>query len=502
MQPWRFRPKSFVHHLDHAGLRAVPIIALICFLIGAVVMQQGVMQLKPFGAEPFAVNMVAILALREVGILLTAIMVAGRSGSAFTAEIGLDEDARGDRCHAALGIDPMDTLVLPRVLALIVALPLAFIGDITGLMGGGVMAIAVLGLDVSTYIDKLHETVDMQHFMAGMIKAPFAALIIGLVGCLEGMSVAGSAESLGKHVTSAVVKAIFLVIILDAVFAMFLSERSGCDLAKRPRGSDQRPRARQELRRLSDLGRAQSRRLSRRDPRHRRRLGPGQVGAAARHQGWSSRTGDVELFGRNAKSLTPQDRVDIESRWGILFQDGALFSSLTVLPNIQVPMREHLELPQAMMDDLAFLTRHGRPAAGRAPTIPSELSGGMRKRAGLARRWRSTPRSCSSTSPRQARPDRRRGLRPPDSGCNRHLASVYMVTHDLDTIFTVCERVAVLADKRIVRTGSPIEAAAPSQSPLDRGIFLPRAGARGAIRRAAAAARGLRTSAWKPKPTI
>ena len=224
MQPWRFRPKSFVHHLDHAGLRAVPIIALICFLIGAVVMQQGVVQLKPFGAEPFAVNMVAILALREVGILLTAIMVAGRSGSAFTAEIGSMKMREEIDAMRTLGIDPMDTLVLPRVLALIVALPLlTFIGDITGLMGGGVMAIAVLGLDVSTYIDKLHETVDFQHFMAGMIKAPFAALIIGLVGCLEGLSVAGSAESLGKHVTSAVVKAIFLVIILDAIFAMFLS---------------------------------------------------------------------------------------------------------------------------------------------------------------------------------------------------------------------------------------------------------------------------------------
>ena len=223
-QPWRFRPVSFIHHLDHVGFRAVPIIALICFLIGAVVMQQGVVQLKPFGAEPFAVNMVAILALREVGILLTAIMVAGRSGSAFTAEIGSMKMREEIDAMRTLGIDPMDTLVLPRVLALIVALPLlTFIGDITGLMGGGVMAIAVLGLDVSTYIDKLHETVDMQHFMAGMIKAPFAALIIGLVGCLEGMSVAGSAESLGMHVTSAVVKAIFLVIILDAVFAMFLS---------------------------------------------------------------------------------------------------------------------------------------------------------------------------------------------------------------------------------------------------------------------------------------
>lgn len=223
-QPWRFRPISFVHHLDHAGLRAVPIVGLICFLIGAVVMQQGVVQLKPFGAEPFAVNMVAILALREVGILLTAIMVAGRSGSAFTAEIGSMKMREEIDAMRTLGIDPMDTLVLPRILALVVALPLlTFVGDITGLIGGGVMAKAVLGLDAANYLDKLRDAVDFKHFMAGMIKAPFAALIIGLVGCLEGLKVEGSAESLGKHVTSAVVKSIFLVIILDAIFAMFLS---------------------------------------------------------------------------------------------------------------------------------------------------------------------------------------------------------------------------------------------------------------------------------------
>jgi phospholipid/cholesterol/gamma-HCH transport system permease protein len=151
-------------------------------------------------------------------------MVAGRSGSAFTAELGSMKMREEIDAMRTLGIDPMDTLVLPRVLALIVALPLlTFLGDLTGLLGGGVMAMAVLGLDASTYVDKLREAVTMQHFMAGMIKAPFAAMSIGLVGCLEGLQVEGSAESLGKHVTSAVVKSIFLVIILDAVFAMFLS---------------------------------------------------------------------------------------------------------------------------------------------------------------------------------------------------------------------------------------------------------------------------------------
>jgi phospholipid/cholesterol/gamma-HCH transport system permease protein len=228
VQPWRFRPTSFVHHLDHAGLRAVPIIALICMLIGAVVMQQGVVQLKLFGAESFAVNMVAILALREVGILLTAILVAGRSGSAITAEIGSMKMREEIDAMRTLGIDPMDTLVLPRVLALVVALPLlTVLGDIMGLIGGGIMAYSYLGLDASNYIDKLHDTVKFRDFMAGMIKAPFAALIIGLVGCLEGLKVEGSAESLGAHVTSAVVKAIFLVIILDAIFAMFISAVGG-----------------------------------------------------------------------------------------------------------------------------------------------------------------------------------------------------------------------------------------------------------------------------------
>lgn len=223
-EPWRFRTTSFVHHLDHTGMRAVPIIALICLLIGAVVMQQGVLQLRPFGAEPFAVNMVGILALREVGILLTAIMVAGRSGSAFTAEIGSMKMREEIDAMRTLGIDPMETLVAPRVLALVVALPLlTFLGDMMCLLGGGLMAMAVLNIDLVTYFDTLQGAVDMKHFVAGMIKAPFAALIIGLVGCLEGMKVAGSAESLGSHVTSAVVKAIFLVIILDAFFAMFLS---------------------------------------------------------------------------------------------------------------------------------------------------------------------------------------------------------------------------------------------------------------------------------------
>ncbi len=224
LHPRRFRWVAFVHQLEHVGFRAVGIVSLICFLIGAVILQQGVVQLSYYGAEPLAVNMLAVLTLREVGVLLTAIIVAGRSGSAFTAEIGSMKMREEVDAMRIIGLDPVEVLVLPRVLALIVVVPLlAFIGDLMCLLGGGMMASIYLGLDWVSFVDILHDSVTMRHFLAGMIKAPFVALIIGIVGCMEGFKVEGSAESLGYHVTVAVVKAIFLVIIIDAVFAMFLA---------------------------------------------------------------------------------------------------------------------------------------------------------------------------------------------------------------------------------------------------------------------------------------
>jgi phospholipid/cholesterol/gamma-HCH transport system permease protein len=210
--------------LQQTGLNAVPIIALVCFLIGGVIMQQGAQQLRAFGAETMAIDMLGVLALREVGILLTAVMVAGRSASAFTAQIGTMKMREEVDAMRTLGIDPIETLVVPRILALVIALPLlVFIADIMCLAGGAVMAKLYLGLDLPIYIDRLHGALDARHFFVGIVKAPFAALIIGLVGCLEGLSVQGSAESVGTQVTAAVVKAIFLVLILDGVFAIFLS---------------------------------------------------------------------------------------------------------------------------------------------------------------------------------------------------------------------------------------------------------------------------------------
>lgn len=224
IRPWRLRFTSLVHHLEHAGLKAVSIISLICFLIGAVIMQQSVEQLRAYSAEYFSIDMLGILALREVGVLLTSIMIAGRSGAAFTAEIGSMKMREEVDAMRALGIDPVETLIVPRVLALVIALPLlTFIGNIMCLAGGAFIAYQVMNIDLQSFIERLNDGVDIRHFYVGLIKTPFVALIIGIVGTLEGMRVQGSAESLGTHVRASVVKSIFLVIILDAAFAMALT---------------------------------------------------------------------------------------------------------------------------------------------------------------------------------------------------------------------------------------------------------------------------------------
>ncbi len=224
IKPSRFNLTSFVHHVEFIGFRAVPIISLICFLIGAVIMQQGIVQLARYGIESKAVGSSALLFLREVAVLLTAILVAGRSSSAFTAEIGSMKMREEIDAMTTLGIDPIDTLVMPRIFALLIMLPiLVFIGDLACLLGGGLMANIYLGMSMDAYLEELHKWITLHHFFAGMIKTPFIAVAIGIVGCVEGLKVEGSAESLGGHVTSAVVKSIFLVMILDGVFAIMLS---------------------------------------------------------------------------------------------------------------------------------------------------------------------------------------------------------------------------------------------------------------------------------------
>lgn len=223
---WRrhFRLAAFVHQLELIGLRGVPIIILISFLVGCIVAQQGVFQLRRFGAEPFVVELVGILSLRELGLLLTAITVAGRSGSSFTAELGSMKMREEIDALKVIGLDPIEVLIVPRLLALIVALPLlAFLADMASLLGGGLVAHVYGGIEPQTFLARLRSGIDMSTFMVGIIKAPFMALIIGVIASIEGLSVEGSAEALGRRVTSSVVKAIFMVIIVDGLFAMFFA---------------------------------------------------------------------------------------------------------------------------------------------------------------------------------------------------------------------------------------------------------------------------------------
>lgn len=216
------RFSSIVHHVDHMGVKAVPIVFLMSVIIGAIIAQQGAFQLKYFGAEIFVVDLVGILVLREIGVLLTAIMVAGRTGSAITAEIGSMRMREEIDALRVMGLSPIGVLVLPRLIALVIALPLlTIIANFAALGGAAFVAYLYSDIGFSAFLTRLHAAIDITSVAAGLIKAPFMAIIIGIVAALEGLKVGGSAESLGKHVTSSVVKAIFVVIVIDGVFAMF-----------------------------------------------------------------------------------------------------------------------------------------------------------------------------------------------------------------------------------------------------------------------------------------
>jgi phospholipid/cholesterol/gamma-HCH transport system permease protein len=213
-----------VYHLYRVGWQAVPIIFLITFLIGGIIAQQGIFHFRKFGADAYVVDMVGILVLREIGVLIVSIMVAGRSGSAYTAELGSMKMREEIDALRTMGRDPVNILVLPRVIALVCALPiLTFLGSMAALYGGGLVAWLYGGMSPDIFIARLREAVSVTHFEVGIIKAPFMALVIGTVACSEGFRVKGSAESLGLQTTTSVVKSIFLVIVLDGLFAVFFA---------------------------------------------------------------------------------------------------------------------------------------------------------------------------------------------------------------------------------------------------------------------------------------
>jgi phospholipid/cholesterol/gamma-HCH transport system permease protein len=224
LHPQRFRLTSATYQLFRVGWQAIPIMVLITFLIGGIIAQQGFFHFRRFGADAYVVDMVGILVIRELAVLIVSIMSAGRSGSAYTAELGSMKMREEIDALRTMGLDPVEVLILPRVAALIFALPiLTFFGAMAALYGGGVVAWLYGGMSPAVFITRLKEAITVTHFEVGMIKAPFMALAIGVVACSEGMQVKGSAESLGLQTTISVVKSIFLVIVLDGIFAVFFA---------------------------------------------------------------------------------------------------------------------------------------------------------------------------------------------------------------------------------------------------------------------------------------
>ncbi|NWA03964.1 ABC transporter permease [Pseudomonas gingeri] len=224
-RPSRWRITPMVAHIEQTGLDAAPIVALLTFLVGAVVAFLGATVLASFGASIFTVDLVAFSFLREFGVLLTAILMAGRTASAFTAQIGSMKANEEIDAIRTLGLDPVELLVLPRVLALLIALPmLTFLAMLCGIVGGGVVCALSLGISPAMFLSLLQADIGAQHFLVGLVKAPFFAFLIAAVGCLEGFKVSGSAESVGAHTTSSVVQSIFIVIVLDAIAALFFME--------------------------------------------------------------------------------------------------------------------------------------------------------------------------------------------------------------------------------------------------------------------------------------
>ena len=223
--PRRFRLKSLVRQIELVGVTALPIIALMSFLIGIVIAQQGAAQLRQFGAEIYTINLTGRLALRELGVLMTAIMVAGRSGSAFAAQLGTMKLTEEIDAMRTIGVSPMEALVIPRILAAVLMMPLlGFFAAVMAVIGGAFIADLTLGIPFVTFLSRIQEVVPLFDLWVGLIKAPVFGLIVALAGCYQGMQVRGNSEEVGLRTTKAVVQAIFMVIVLDAFFAVFFDQ--------------------------------------------------------------------------------------------------------------------------------------------------------------------------------------------------------------------------------------------------------------------------------------
>jgi phospholipid/cholesterol/gamma-HCH transport system permease protein len=223
-RPRRLRWHAVVQRFEIVGVHALGIVGLMSFLVGIVIAQQGAVQLRQFGAEIFTINLVGRVSFRELGVLMTAIMVAGRSGSAFAAQIGSMKLAEEIDAMRTIGVSPMEALVLPRVLATVLVMPLlSFFASIMAIIGGGILCWIVLEIPPLTFIQRVRDATPINDVLICLIKAPVFGMIIAVAGCYQGMQVKGNNEEVGFRTTAAVVQAIFLVIVLDAFFAVFFS---------------------------------------------------------------------------------------------------------------------------------------------------------------------------------------------------------------------------------------------------------------------------------------
>jgi len=221
VHPTTLRPSAISRHVRETGIQALPIIGLMAVMIAIVIGYQGVAQLRKYGGEDLTINLVAVSVLREMGVLITSIMVAGRSGSAYTAEIGVMKTRDEVDALTVMGLEPMQMLVVPRVIALVLTLPvLTFFADILGLIGGAAISQVLLHMAPSQYLSRLPQVVSLSDFMVGLFKAPVFAFCIAAIACMHGLRVSGSAESVGRETTRSVVKSIFLVLVLDALFSI------------------------------------------------------------------------------------------------------------------------------------------------------------------------------------------------------------------------------------------------------------------------------------------
>ena len=411
-----FRPKQWritpvVAHIEQIGLNAAPIVVLLTFMVGAVVAFLGATVLASFGAGIFTVDLVAFSFLREFGVLLTAILLAGRTASAFTAQIGSMKANEEIDAIRTLGLDPMDLLVLPRVLALLIALPLlTFLAMMAGILGGAVVCVISLGISPDMFISLLHSDIGVKNFLVGIAKAPFFAFLIAAVGCLEGFKVSEAVIEVRDLCNRFGSQSVHEHLDLDVYKGEILGVVGGSGTGKSVL-----------LRSIVGLRRPTE--------------------------------GQVRVFGQDLMNLHEAERSRIERRFGVLFQAGALFSSLTVTENIALPLIEHAGLSRPDAEHLACvkLALAGLPLSA-ADKYPSSLSGGMVKRAALARALALDPDILFLDEPTA-------GLDPIGAAAFDQLIltlrdalglSVFLVTHDLDTLYTITDRVAVLSQKRVL----------------------------------------------------